>query len=160
MSTRGYISANRHQIDVAARTKISSRPGAVHCKTAGSRGVLGLAGLTRSSYRATWKLPSTILPSSPAPRFLTWRPPLVMVLFTRYSHSGPRRSGDAITAYCVVTGATFTGQKRGRFGAPMELLRKLIPKTADATVCVFLFALSSGCRSGDSSNKVRLQGAG
>src|SRR3954447_16399723 len=160
MSTRWYISPNRHQIDVAARTKISSRPGAVHCKMAGSRRVLGLTGLTTSSYRVSWKLPSTILPSSPTPRFFTWRPPLVMVLFTRYSHSGRKLSGDAITAYCVVTGATFTGQKRGRFGAPMELLRKLIPKTAGATVCVFLVALSSGCRSSDSSSKVRLQGAG
>jgi len=42
----------------------------------------------------------------------------------------------------------------------MELLRKLIPKMGGATVCVFLVALSSGCRSGDSSSKVRLQGAG
>jgi phosphate transport system substrate-binding protein len=42
----------------------------------------------------------------------------------------------------------------------MELLRKLMPKTAGGTFFVLLLALLISCRSSGSSSKIRLQGAG
>src|SRR6476620_8486481 len=100
MSTKWYISASRHQIDVAARTKTSIRPGGVHCKSAGRRRLLTVVGLTTSSYSAAEKLPR---PSCLRHRITLFLHKVLVedVFFTRFSQLASRLPSDAIAIYSV-----------------------------------------------------------
>src|SRR3954453_18672990 len=58
MSTSLYISASRHQIEVAASVNTTTRPGAVHWRTAGNRELASAEFVIPSSYSRAGYVPA------------------------------------------------------------------------------------------------------